>query len=483
MKEYDLKTQAVYVFIGKIFSLFFQLLTPIILVRIFSKTDYGLYQQILSLSMIALPFLGFSLNNSLYYFYSKNTIDDNKSYLSQAFYIPILFGSLLMLGLFLFNDYVIINSFGNKFMLLVTILFFFISANSRLLDNIFILEEKAFHSLFYFSFDKLARLIFLLILVLIFETVISAIVALTIYNFLKFFYLYFYLRSNYQISIFSFKKNNLFKQIRYSIPLYISTIIGKTSAHMDKILLITFLTSSDFAVYAVGSFRIPFIALLYSSIGNVVMPKLSEYSKRNDYHKAHQLWIKMVIKNSMLTIPVVIFFIYIAPILIVLLFTDSYIDSIVVFQITILTLLIQMLGHGYLLKSFAKTKQILYANIVKAIITLIFGYILVSELGIIGAAILYVTGFTINALIQLIKSKNIFNYSWFYFFPYKDIIVFFIFSFICLFFIYLLKNLINNNYIYILVSSIIYFTFYLLMLLKFRYVKFSDLNLNTFKKM
>ena len=89
---------------------------------------------------------------------------------------------------------------------------------------------------------------------------------------------------------------------------------------MDKILLITFLTSSDFAVYAVGSFRIPFIALLYSSIGNVVMPKLSEYSKRNDYHKAHQLWIKMVIKNSMLTIPVVIFFIYIAPILIVLLY-------------------------------------------------------------------------------------------------------------------------------------------------------------------
>ena len=48
------------------------------------------------------------------------------------------------------------------------------------------------------------------------------------------------------------------------------------------------------------------ITIFYTSIGNVVMPKLSEFAKSNDTTSAHNLWNKMIVKNAMITIPTVL---------------------------------------------------------------------------------------------------------------------------------------------------------------------------------
>ena len=196
----------------------------------------------------------------------------------------------------------------------------------------------------------------------------------------------FYLFKTYNISLKNIDKQFLKSQIMYAGPLFISEIIGKIGSSADRLLLIFLLSSAEFAIYSIGSFRIPMITILYTSVGDTLMPKLSEFSKNNSILGAHSLWKKMIRYNSMFTIPTVLYFIIVAPEFITFLFTDQYFDSILIFQLTLSTFLIQMLGHGYILRAFAKTGQILKANLIRTIISLILGYFLIINLGIIIAS-------------------------------------------------------------------------------------------------
>ena len=325
-----------------------------------------------------------------------------------------------------------------------------------ILDHIFIIEGKANYSLVYFSFDKIIRLILILSFVIIFNQVFYAIISILIYYFIKFILLIFYLFKTYNISLKNIDKQFLKSQIIYAGPLFISEIIGKIGSSADRLLLIFLLSSAEFAIYSIGSFRIPMITILYTSVGDTLMPKLSEFSKNNSILGAHSLWKKMIRYNSMFTIPTVLYFIIVAPEFITFLFTDQYFDSILIFQLTLSTFLIQMLGHGYILRAFAKTGQILKANLIRTIISLILGYFLIINLGIIGAALIYIISFNINAFIQLYKSKTVLDVSTREFLPWKDFINFILYSSIAILPVILLKNF---EMIFIIFIHFIYFIF------------------------
>ena len=68
-KNYSLREQTVYLFIGKIVAFFFAFISPIIVTRLFSQEEYGFYRQLLLFGLILEPILVISIPNSLYYFF------------------------------------------------------------------------------------------------------------------------------------------------------------------------------------------------------------------------------------------------------------------------------------------------------------------------------------------------------------------------------------------------------------------------------
>lgn len=483
MREYSLKQQAAYLTLGKFISLFFTFLTPIVLVRIFSKSDYGFYQKIITVSMLSIPYLRLSLGNSMYYFYTEKNIYNNKIFISQTYFIPF-FISTLFCSLILINNSFFINNFDfiiNKNFLLAFVLLVFFTLNSQFLDHIFIIEGKANYSLLYFSFDKMIRALLVIFSAFFYESIYSVLVALIFYFLFKSLFLFIYLLKKYFISLKIIKTGTIIQQFQYTIPLYLSSIVGKTGIYIDKILVMSFLSSSDFAIYIIGNFQLPFITMFYTSIGNVIMPKLSEYSKKNEYKKAHSLWVKMIKKNSLVTIPTVIYFIIISPVIIPFIFSYQYKESIIIFQICLLVLLVQMLGYGYILRAFAKTKSILYSNTIKLILSLITGYILIIYFGLVGAAILFVFTFMINAVIQLIKTRKILNVSVVNFLPWVDFFYLIVVSCISAGLVLFIKEFIIQPFLFLILSSLMFYSVVLLILLKFNYLKFSDI-LSDFKQ-
>ena len=63
-------------------------------------------------------------------------------------------------------------------------------------------------------------------------------------------------------------------------------------------------SDSDFALYSIGKLSIPLVALVYISAGNVIMPEIAKYSKTMDLDSILALWKKMILKNSIITIPI-----------------------------------------------------------------------------------------------------------------------------------------------------------------------------------
>lgn len=473
-KKFSLTKQAFYLVVGKFISFSIQTLTPVILVRLFSKDDYGYFMQLLTLNILLFPLINLSLKKSIYYFYPRFDKQKISNFISQAFYIPILVGIFLILSLMIFE-----NILSAKFSILhlyILIVYSTLLATSNFLEVIFVVEKESIKALLYFIIDTILRAFFVISFAFYFQTVTALLTALSIYALIETIYLYNYLLKKYKISfINSFNKTVFKKQFNYSLPLFFSSVIGKISSNAEKIILIIFLTPADFAIYSVGSFKLVFVLLVYNSVGQVILPKISELNKNNKNLEAFSLWKKMVLKNAIFTIPMVIYFFIISKDLLVFLFTSEYSESYLVFRIILLVLLIQMLGHGYILRGLAKTRSVFYANLYQLITALALGYIFVTIFGIIGAAFLYLLTFSVNAIAQLIKSKNLIGVTWREFLPYSDFIFILLLSLLSSCSIYILRFTEISGIYFILLSFVTYTFLIFSFLSYFGYFKLSNL--------
>jgi len=119
-KTYNLKEQTAFLFTGKVLGLAFQILTPIILVRVFSQDDYGFYQNINLIISFTAAIISWNLSTSLYYYY--NITENKNQLLSQSLliqlFITIAFFLLFVIFGPLYLDFFQIHS-GFRLQLLI----------------------------------------------------------------------------------------------------------------------------------------------------------------------------------------------------------------------------------------------------------------------------------------------------------------------------------------------------------------------------
>lgn len=471
-KNYNLTVQAIFVFVGKTIQILFQFFVPIVLIRIFSQSDYGLYQKILFATTLLIPLFRFHLTDSLFYFFPLNKEGkDRNEFISQTYFqliaICIILSTILLLCLPGFKVF-----FENQDLFKYTYYILgivFLNVISSILENIFILEKKSKLVVLFASGDKFLRACLLLIIAFIYQTIEFALLALIIHGTIRFLFLTIYLIKHYNISFLLIKKVNLIKQWRYVFPMGLGIFLGVIGKNADKLILAWLLSDIDFALYSIGNLSIPFIATVYVSIGNVVMPALAKYSLSIDYKQALTLWKSMIIKNAIVTIPVLLFFVVEADDIFICLFTNAYAESANVFRIIILTLLIQMLGYGYILRAFGKTKKILIAKIFRTVFSLAVGFVLISNFGIIGAALTFLFSYMINAIIQLMSARKLLKVSWNEYLPWLDFGKLLMISLFPAVIIFNTEFLAFSLLERLIINSLIYFFLIGILLYKFNY--------------
>lgn len=473
-KVYNLKEQTAFLFAGKIFGLAFQILTPIFLVRIFGKEDYGFYQNINLIISFTAALISWNLSTSLYYFY--NISEDKSQLLSQSLLIQLVislgFSLIFIISGPQYLDFFQIHSdFRLQLLIGVSIILFI---NGDFFESLLIVEKKSKTILIYLLFSGFYRFACICTIALIFRDVYFALLALFSFFALQTFVMFIYIFKKYRISFKEISKVKLLEQLKYIFPLGLSKIIGEIGNKADKLIFAHFFSKQDYALYSVASFRIPFVNLIFPSVSNVIIPQISLMANEKNYDGARLLWHKMINIFSIITIPFLVFSFFTAKELIVLLFTDQYIEAIPIYQIVLLTFLIQIFARGTIITAFGKTSYFLKIQMVSTFAGIIMGILFIKRFGMLGAAITYVLTFYLNGMLQVYASRIILGVSFKDWLPWRSLFVISSLSLFAAIIIIPVKLFIGSNFLILLCSFILYLLFVVILFHIFKQVDVKD---------
>ncbi|MFO7916356.1 MAG: oligosaccharide flippase family protein [Candidatus Krumholzibacteriales bacterium] len=423
MSGYTLRKHAFTLFTGKVVATALMFAVPLVLVRILSKTDFGIYKQSMLLVAFFTAMLQMGITQSLYYFYSYG--ESNRKLISQTFYIftavAILFSVLY--GLFSSHIPSLIKGLDDPEVIRNTGIYIVLFFISFFFETLLILEREARRLLLFLLLDNSTRTAFAILFAYIYNDVSMILFGLILYGLLKLAVLVTYMvfRYRFPCRLSSISRVQALRQIRYALPLGGGKLIGEVGRKADRFILTAYLSASGYAVYTIGTLRIP-LDIAYLSIGNTALPRIAEYYRAGRKDRMAELWHKVIFYYCLFTIPVILFCEIFATEIITFLFTAEYLEAVPVFRIFILIYLGYMLARGSILKASNNTGYTLKANIYSMISGVGLGLVLIRYFGIMGGVISAVTASSVNVLYQVYISGKILGLSFGEWLPWKRMI-------------------------------------------------------------
>ncbi|HMQ03352.1 MAG TPA: oligosaccharide flippase family protein [Pyrinomonadaceae bacterium] len=128
------------------------------------------------------------------------------------------------------------------------------------------------------------------------------------------------------------------KQVTYALPFGLSVLlyVGQTDVH--NYFVSHSFSAAEFAIYSVGCFQLPLIAMLYESVGAVMIPRMSQLQDENRNREILLLAAAATQKLAFFYFPFFAFFMIVADELITTLFTNQYAASANIFRINLFVL-------------------------------------------------------------------------------------------------------------------------------------------------
>lgn len=456
----SLSTQSIAVFVGQVSGFAVNFLTPVLLVRLISKADYGVLQQFVLMGNTLLPILGLGLASSLYYFFPITVDDQRKSFVFNTWLQMAISGILFMVVFWVFGREILelfgMQVLGDAGNLVAVYILFLLSGT--LIDFLFILEQRVRMSMIFNPIDKLFRLGLLVTAALVYQAVFPCMVALMIYAGLRFSFIsYYVLTRYYDKTVWKSLSVNVKSQLSYSLPFAAGIIFTTLSQRIDKLLVNRYITEEEFATYSLAFFSIPLVSQAFTSINNVVTPQITRFMTDMEVGKAHDLYLQVVSKTSSLAFPAIIFFTLMAPELITFLFTSAYADATPYYQAYLVMFLFTMTSYGIGLRAAKKTKLIMISNFVGMMVTIVIGLLLIPKYALQGAIITAVVGIALPVMMQLYYEKDLYEAKLSTFLPWRVIFMSFAISLIAAVPLFGVKSLDLPEVYALIVSATIFF--------------------------
>ena len=463
LKSNSLQVKSIFVFFGRIGGFLVNFLIPIILVRAVSKQDFGYFQQFNLLYSTTIIIFTMWLNSSIYYFFPKSSKTEQSQYLIFILILEIFLWIVLMILFFIYEaeflEYFSIGAMKSySWIIILTILFMSLSS---VLDYLFIVEDKKLHNLFFFPIDRLFKAV-LIIFLISFFSISGVIFSFFLYALLRFLYtilfVYKYMKE-FRFVNFKNTKQKFNSLLKYSLPFGVGLIAQNLALRIDQFFLIDQVNTSEFALYSIAFYGIPIINYILSSINNVAMPEFTAFAIKNDWNSIVILWRKIIIKTTSVVIPALGFFVLFAPEIIIILFTESYLDSVLYYRIYLFTVVLSATSYGLVLRATNETKKVMISNLLGLIITVASGLYLIPIYKMDGAIITAMIAFLIPVIMQLFYEFKFLGVSALTVIPTKNIVINVVITACGLALSYSSKLFFLNN-IYIVISSLMFFTLF-----------------------
>lgn len=374
---------------GKITALLATFAVPLILTRLLSKSEYGVFSQFYVVVFFCTGIFNISVQSNLYFFYPTANDQTRKSLVFQTLLFLILVAVLAVslisipgIGRLIIGEH---DLFEYKNYILTGIL---LLMPVFILEPLYVVKKDIYTSLVYPPSEVLLRLTLVIGLFLlspglnsIFNGIIISATACLVFVLLYTVKEVGAKNINRRIINWELAK----KQLIYSIPFGVAASLNVLFQRFDKIICISFLTPADFAVYAISFYGIPGILQVFDSLAQIYLIQMTLKHQENKTSELRDIYKTLVCKTFSFSFPALLIVMLYTKKIIVVLFTSNYIDAVPLFRAYLLSILIFMLSSGLILRATGKTNYTLRSYLISGAVTLPLTYFLIKYNGIWGA--------------------------------------------------------------------------------------------------
>lgn len=416
--------QSFFMIAGKITALLATFAVPLILTRLLSKSEYGIFAQFYVVVFFCTGIFNLSVQSNLYFYYPTSNDQARRSLVIQTLLFLLLVSVLAVsligipeIGRLLVGEGEL--SAYKGYILLGIVLFMPV----YILEPLYVVKKDIYTSLIYPPTEVLLRLTLVIGLVLARPGLTSVFNGIIISAGICFVFVIGYTvkevgAKNLEPKLFDTGLAR--KQLAYSIPFGMATSLNILFQRFDKIICISFLTPVEYSIYAISFYGIPGILQVFDSLAQVSLIQMTVKFKENKINDIGVIYKSLVRKTYSFSLPALLIVMLYAKKIITVLFTIEYVDAVPLFRAYLLSILIFMLSSGLILRATDKTNYTLKSYLYSGVIILPLTYFLIKYFGLWGAMTSALVSIALPKLINLGKEVKVVGSSLIQFFPWQE---------------------------------------------------------------
>ena len=368
---HSISRQALVLITGRGLAAAFTFFIPVVLARYLSPSDYGTFKQIFLIYSSLFLVLPFGIIQSLYYFIPKEP-QKVRTYLVQSFVFLQGSGLVAILFLLAFRKSIALylNNPDLERYLLQLGMFIFFMLSSSYFEALLISSQKINQASILGFVSEASKTACMLIPLLIFKELSYLMWGMNFFAFVRFCFVLTYIVKEYHLTWSDFEWGSFRQQLLYSVPFGLGVILQVTQDKFHNYVVAYRFSAAVFAVYSVGMFQLPILDLIYTPMSQLLIVRMTALRQRGARREIVSLWYDITKKMAMVFFPTIVILLLLARDLVILLFTETYLPSVPIFQMTLLTFLTAVLLTDGVLRAYADTHFILKMNLMKLAVPL-----------------------------------------------------------------------------------------------------------------
>lgn len=473
--------QVFWVGLGTLTRIFLSLITAAILSRYFDKTEYGTYRQVLYVYTTLLIVFTAGLPKVYAYFLPRYPIHEGKHIVQKITRALFFSGVFFSLFLFLFSN--VIATFLKNPHLAEPLRLFSIVPTLLLptlgIEGIFSTYKKTIFVAIYNSISRLVLLACILIPVLVFKGNIIHLMYGWILG-AAFSFILAMVLNKIPFKGVDNKPTNLFYReiLEYSLPLVAASIGGVMIKAADQFYISRYFGAEVFAEFSNGFFPLPFVGMITGATSVVLMPQFSKMvNNKIETSKLTNLWRGALVKSGIIIYPLVIFFMCYSTEVVTLLFSEQYAASAIYFRLALAINFFNIIIVAPLVLSLGKSKFYAQMHLLLMLIVWPAEYLIVFLFNSPVALVIFSSAFTILKIIIFLRyTTKLINVPFFNMIPIKTLFKILVHASIVILFLHYLIDIYLSNMNLVLMLSISFALYTMLILLTSKIFKIDYLS-------
>ena len=353
----------------------------IVLARLFEPAVFGTYKQFFLVYATLYGVLQLGMAESLYYFVPRQS-EHTGPYVANAMAMLTAAGLLGTAGLYVARgpigawltpelaDYVV--PLG---------LFLTFTLASTVLEIVMVSRHHHLTAAVTYATSDVVRTLLFVIPALTFATLRAVFIGATVFAAVRLIATVVTMAREFGRD-FRIDASLLRQQLGYALPFALAVGIEVVLINYHQYVVAGRFDAATYAMYAVGCLQIPLFDLICTSTVNVLMVRMANAERGR---AALALWHDTVTRMAFLLVPLTVFLLISAHSLMVGLFTETYVASVPIFMVWVLTMLPGVLAVDAVLRVYAQTRFLLVMNLVRfAVVAGLIGWFL-NVFGLLGA--------------------------------------------------------------------------------------------------